>query len=1176
MLVAFVLGRVRLRESAAAVLLLMIVAAAQGQTPPGSTSTPPATATPADVLREQLTAAQQQLDAATDLTEEVRSNVDKLLQQARTSLKAADDSQIRAAQLAEQIRQVSAEAKRLETELANERDIVDLRPAVDQPLDAQLMQAQQVLAELNVQKSQLLDPQERTVHRKALREQLIALPQQLAEATAKIGASPPDGESPLVSQAAQLQWQARKLALEQQQASVRHEIDLLDAEDPPEIPRLRRELLDFKINRQRRFLASLDEQVARMRRAIAEDRVEQARAALAGLSAEDRPLLEPMLEQSLEYAQAIVRTRQEVQRYQARRDTALEQLAEVRKQYEQAVDREKKVGLTPALGLRLRQQRQNLEDARDIRRRVHLRLETIEAAQLDFLDQSDQLETLSDVEPHVDALLDPLPPDERGRFEQPLRRELERQRENLAQLVQTSSEYTLTLDELDTAELQLIQEINRFTTFIDEHILWIRSDRPLSWSSLAGDRPTLVWLLSGRFPRDLTSALGQDVRRHFLWWTAAVLLWLVLLLRGPVLRRRLRDLARAAENRVQTDMTPTLHAWWITAMIAATWPGALLFAAWRLVESEAATAEVTNFGRSLAMIGVAFLFLEFYRQVWRKGGLADAHFEWPDRALQLLRRTMQQLVLFGLPVAILAAVLNARERGAGSSETGSLAMLAFIAGLLVVAACAHRLLKPSTGVLREATAYAAGGWVDRLSGLFWLAGIGVPILLIVLTAIGNYYTAQQLLEKVEITVWLLLSVLFVRAILYRWLMLKHRRLRIEQLRQRRAAAAEEAAAAGDAAASEVPEVAADPQADLHAINQQTQRLVSTSLLAATAVGLWFTWVDVLPALNYLDRWVLWETTETVQEMVTSPDGQQTVQVRPDVVQITVVHLFWCMLLVAFTFTAARNVPGLLEIAILQRLPLDASVRYAVTALTRYAIVLLGLVLATQALGVGWSQVQWLAAALTFGLGFGLQEIFANFISGIIILFEQPVRVGDLVTIGDVSGRVSRIRIRATTITDFDRKDYIVPNKEFITGRLLNWTLTDTMNRVVINVGVAYGVDTDRVRSILSRVVQEHPLVLKDPAPLVFFDRFGDSALNFQVMVFLPNFDNRVQAIHELHTAVHRVLGDAGIEIPFPQRDLHVRTMPAGIQGISSNGAGNGQYGAAGTREPGVEADPGEK
>ncbi|MBV6695495.1 mechanosensitive ion channel, partial [Serratia quinivorans] len=129
------------------------------------------------------------------------------------------------------------------------------------------------------------------------------------------------------------------------------------------------------------------------------------------------------------------------------------------------------------------------------------------------------------------------------------------------------------------------------------------------------------------------------------------------------------------------------------------------------------------------------------------------------------------------------------------------------------------------------------------------------------------------------------------------------------------------------------------------------------------------------------------------------------------------------------------------------------------------------------LGVAWEKLQGLAAALTVGLGFGLQEICANFVSAIIILFERPVRIGDTVTIGSYSGTVSRIRIRATTVTDFDRKEVIIPNKAFVTERLINWTLSDTVTRIIIQVGVAYGSDLDKVKTILMKAAKDNPKVM---------------------------------------------------------------------------------------------------
>jgi potassium efflux system protein len=185
------------------------------------------------------------------------------------------------------------------------------------------------------------------------------------------------------------------------------------------------------------------------------------------------------------------------------------------------------------------------------------------------------------------------------------------------------------------------------------------------------------------------------------------------------------------------------------------------------------------------------------------------------------------------------------------------------------------------------------------------------------------------------------------------------------------------------------------------------------------------------------------------------------------------------------------------------------------------------------------------------LGFGLQEIVANFICGLIILFERPIRVGDVVTIGDQTGAVTRIKIRATTITDWDRRELIVPNKEFITGKLINWSLSDPITRVVVPVGVAYGSDTQATEKLLLKIARENLMVLTQPEPLAVFIGFGDNSLNFELRIFVRGLENRLPVIHNLHLAIDREFRKAGINIAFPQRDIHLdTTRPLEVHVIS--------------------------
>ena len=223
------------------------------------------------------------------------------------------------------------------------------------------------------------------------------------------------------------------------------------------------------------------------------------------------------------------------------------------------------------------------------------------------------------------------------------------------------------------------------------------------------------------------------------------------------------------------------------------------------------------------------------------------------------------------------------------------------------------------------------------------------------------------------------------------------------------------------------------------------------MIALFAVLFWAIWSDLITVFAYLDSITLWHYNGTEagrQRREKRHHGQPAVRdCRVD-----------SRLGVNSQPAGPTGSAGAIET---QYAP---GASYAITTILNYAIIVIGAMTVFGSLGVSWDKLQWLAAALSVGLGFGLQEIFGNFVSGLIILFERPVRIGDTVTIGTFSGTVSKIRIRATTITDFDRKEVIIPNKAFVTERLINWSLSDTVTRVVIRLGVAYGSDLDKVKS----------------------------------------------------------------------------------------------------------------
>ena len=250
---------------------------------------------------------------------------------------------------------------------------------------------------------------------------------------------------------------------------------------------------------------------------------------------------------------------------------------------------------------------------------------------------------------------------------------------------------------------------------------------------------------------------------------------------------------------------------------------------------------------------------------------------------------------------------------------------------------------------------------------------------------------------------------------------------------------------------------------------------------------------------------------------------------------------------------ARFVSFVLKEEILPRLHMQPGVPFALTTFTRYAIIAIGFVAAVSVLGLPLDRVTIVLSALGVGIGFGLQSLVNNFVSGFVLLTERPIRLRDKVEIDNILGNVSSIGIRASTIRTFDGAEVIVPNGDLISGRVINWTLAARQQRVTIPLGVAYGTDPNQVLGILRKVAEANEKVFKSPAPLALFRGFGESSLDFELRIFMDPSDV-LDVPSAVHVAISEALKEAGIEIPFPQRDLHLRGVPEGFAGA---GAGTG-------------------
>lgn len=676
-----------------------------------------------------------------------------------------------------------------------------------------------------------------------------------------------------------------------------------------------------------------------------------------------------------------------------------------------------------------------------------------------------------------------------------------------------------------------IRQVTNYRKFIDEHVLWIRSSDQFARSDAMQVWPTMTWLLGYPNWQGVGESLMQDVRKRM--WLYLFLLVIVTIF-GLNLRRIKREYVKQGELATQPNVTsfiPTLRAISGVILMAGVLPLALLFVGYRLYQVDQGEPFTYAVGMGLMVAARYYLPLELLRRICASKGLGEAHFGWPTQATYLLRRNARWLIQIAIPAITVVAIIT--EYSEARYET-SLGRIAYSVALAAYSIFLFVTMHPSKGVFNEYLSAHAGGWIDRFR-YFWYGLFGIaPLALILLSLMGYHYTAVRLSMHLHTTFIALCGILLCYSVIRRWLLLRRRQILLVQARQR----IEDATKKGSSETG-LETIAVDQELNLAEINAQTMRLVGSTLLFASVAAVAFIWASVLPAVGVLNS---------------IPLGWSVEGATPgDRVPVTLANLFFAIPIAIMTVVAARNLPGLLEIALLQHLPIENAVRYAISTISRYAILFLGIIMTFSNLGVRWTNIQWLVAALGVGLGFGLQEIFANFVSGLILLFEQPVRVGDVITLDNTTGTVSKIRMRATTVVNFDRQEFIIPNKDLITGRLLNWTLTDKTSRLVITIGISYSSDPVKACKLVEEACNEHVNVLKDPIPRAFFELMGESSLQITARLFLDDLNLRLPTQHELLVSILEKFNREKIEVPFPQRDLHIRSVGPEVMSLFEGG-----------------------
>ncbi|MEH6444305.1 MAG: mechanosensitive ion channel domain-containing protein [Oceanospirillaceae bacterium] len=508
-----------------------------------------------------------------------------------------------------------------------------------------------------------------------------------------------------------------------------------------------------------------------------------------------------------------------------------------------------------------------------------------------------------------------------------------------------------------------------------------------------------------------------------------------------------------------------------------------------------------------------WFYLSFFFWLKRPYGLFISHLDIPEDFCIKLKKLLIPMYFLGVPMAWLLLYFDSIP----SLELHSgLGRLVFIALTILAGAFWGALWKVSPR--GNLIANEISWWQQPKLWLVTLVAIHVAL---VGAALFGYLFTSSIVMFILLAITLIFYTVFsIYRLGVRWLLIAERRITFAKARARRV----EILAAREKN-EEVP-VLEENYLGVKSVSEQASVLLKALSFSLLFFALWFLVKNFLPSLDILDNVILWSNDITTASGISS----ESISLRSVITSAFIIGL---------TILAAYNLPGLLELLVLRHINLTPGTSYAITTITRYLLIIATVMAGASQIGVEWAKLQWLVAAMGVGLGFGLQEIVANFVSGIIILFEKPVRIGDTITIGGVTGKVTKIKIRATTIADWDRKEVIIPNKTFVTDQLINWSLSDAITRVVVHVGVAHGSDTELVHRLILQAANSNYRVLQSPAPEVFFTTFGNSTLDFELRFFVDSLSDRNLAIHEINQQINQAFKQQSVSIAFPQLDVHL-------------------------------------
>ena len=688
--------------------------------------------------------------------------------------------------------------------------------------------------------------------------------------------------------------------------------------------------------------------------------------------------------------------------------------------------------------------------------------------------------------------------------------------ESHKKLIKNYDDQILQATEIKNLYSNVIQEYNLLRKFIDEVVIW-RKDYDvidLNWFK------SLYKIIHRLFFIKMTPWLKENLNFDSKIWYFLLVSLCFIALFHDVLSKRFKNSLSASLSPMQSygfKLSYSINKLLLTIVYAFLYPLFLIFLSQFM--SHSSDALIAGIGASVEKFSLYLFAFTLIFCLSARDGLLHKSFRVPMVYLNKLKLMLS--LFFSLSIFVVLPFLFIRSYFL-YSVYDTLGRFCFIIINFLLSLAVFRVLSLNKDIVYS---FFKSKFLYYFLLFFFSL---VPLFCIVSSYFGYFESSviifNQLIQSIIVGFLFLLLFLFLN----HWLFLQKRDIVLKRRRQELQSIYEAKSASSSFSKDDVlrNDILSKREEEIYSLNlkgaaKETLQLIKIVLVLFFSFVLYNIWSStqdlILSFLNDI---------EILQFSSRSSDGQTA--------DITAKSVLLFLFISALSMFLIKKLPSLLELFVLQKISLTPGSHYAIMAVTRYCFIIIAVFLAFDYLGVPWENLQFVAATLTFALGFGLRDIIGNFFSGIVILFEKPIRIGDTVTIDNLTGSVSKIHLRATTIIDWDRKEVVVPNSVFVTKNLINWSLSDPITRVVIKVPVVRDSDSELVENLLYSVLEECDLLLDIPKPEIWFSGFGSHSQDFEIRVFVKDIDHRWPVRHQIHNKITKIFKENNITVAYPE------------------------------------------